>query len=47
MPTGWELVYEPKVKSKSIVSTTVEEDDDDDEDKTPVGNCLLSMDFNE
>jgi superfamily II DNA or RNA helicase len=46
MPTGWELVYEPKVKSKSIVSTTVEEDDDD-EDKTPVGNCLLSMDFNE
>jgi len=46
MPTGWELVYEPKVKSKSIVSTAVEEDDDD-EDKTPVGNCLLSMDFNE
>ena len=47
MPTGWELVYEPKVKSKSIVSTAVVEEEDEDEDKTPVGNCLLSMDFNE
>ena len=47
MPTGWELVYEPKVKSNTKTTTAVVEEDDDDEDKTPVGNCLLSMDFNE
>jgi hypothetical protein len=47
MPTGWELVYEPKVKSNTKTTTTTVEEDDDDEDKTAVGNCLLSMDFNE
>ena len=47
MPTGWELVYEPKVKSNTKATTVEKDDDDDDDDKTPVGNCLLSMDFNE
>jgi superfamily II DNA or RNA helicase len=48
MPTGWELVYEPKVKSgtKSVGDKALEKDDDE-EDKQPTGNCLLNMDFTE
>jgi hypothetical protein len=48
MPTGWELVYEPKVKSgaKAVGDKSVD-NDDDEEDKPPTGNCLLNMDFTE
>jgi superfamily II DNA or RNA helicase len=49
MPTGWELVYEPKVKSSGtkVVGDKVVDDDDDEEDKPPTGNCLLNVDFTE
>jgi hypothetical protein len=43
MPTGWELVYEPKVKSSGAKVV----DNDDEEDKPPTGNCLLNVDFTE
>jgi len=46
MPSGWELVYEPKVKQASKQDDVVEEEEDEEEDK-PKGNCLINVSFDE
>jgi superfamily II DNA or RNA helicase len=49
MPSCWELVYEPKVKTASTVEQEqdVDDDDDDADEDKPTGNCLINLEATE
>jgi len=48
MPTGWELVYEPKVKPACKMDDVVdEEEEEEEEDIKSKGNCLIDVAFDE
>jgi hypothetical protein len=50
MPTGWELVYEPKVKPACKMDDVVDEEEEEEEEEEDIkskGNCLIDVAFDE